>query len=201
MAKAKEQTTTKKVKVTGTQQYINSVTGEIQDFLVTSVEERDFNFHKVWMRSFISTLDIIGNQKTKICYWVIEHMNKENQLPYTYRQIAEATGTSLETVRITMNRLLEVNFLKRRNIGCYTINPDVVFKGTRNGRMGVVTDYYDPEKCKPISDMQRLTNLLNTINSLQKQAKELSNKIQNEQQSNKETAQENEEGAKNAQHQ
>jgi hypothetical protein len=38
------QHTTKKVKVIGTQQYINSNTGETEDFSVVSVEERDFNF-------------------------------------------------------------------------------------------------------------------------------------------------------------
>ena len=57
-------TTTKKVKVIGRQDYINVETGELESFDVTRIEDRDFNFTKVWMRNFISALDIVGNQKT-----------------------------------------------------------------------------------------------------------------------------------------
>lgn len=95
-------TTEKKVKYVGTEQYINARTGEIEDFCVTSIEERDYNFHKVWMRNFVSTLDIVGNQKTRLCLWIIDHLNKDNQLLYTYRQIASTTTMSLETVRTTI---------------------------------------------------------------------------------------------------
>lgn len=133
--------TSKKVKVVGTEQFVNTKTGEVEDFQVVSIEERDFNFHKIWMSHIISSLDLIGNKKVKLAFWIIDHLNKENQLTMTYRQIAEKSDISLETVRVTMTALIESNFLIRVNQGVYQVNPDVVFKGTRNSRLNVLYQY------------------------------------------------------------
>lgn len=169
-----KQQTQKKVKCIGTQQYLNVSTGEIEDFQVTSVEERDFNFHKVWMRNFISTLDIVGNQKTKLCFWIIDNLNKDNQLCMTYRQISKESGISLETVRVTMNLLINSNFIKRYNQGCYVVNPDVIYKGTRTGRLNVLNTYASMDVEKPeIPVSEQIKNLESTINALTKQLKKL----------------------------
>lgn len=179
-----KQQTQKKTKVVGTQQFINVNTGEVEDFQVTSVEERDFNFHKVWMKNFINTLEIVGNQKTKLCFWIIDNLNKENQLCMTYRQIAEKANMSLDTVRVTMKLLLEADFLRRINMGCYVVNPDILFKGTRNGRLNVLTIYNDAEKQKQpeyeMSTDEKIESLQNTINDLNEVLKRLiSEKNQN----------------------
>lgn len=170
-----KQQTQKKMKVVGTQQFINVATGEIEDFQVTSIEERDFNFHKVWMKNFINTLDLVGNQKTKLCFWIIDNLNKENQLCMTYRQISEKTNISLETVRITMKLLLEADFLRRVNTGCYVVNPDVLFKGSRSGRLNVLNTYTDIEKheVSEISLDDKIKSLQTTIASLTKALEKL----------------------------
>lgn len=134
-------TTSKKVKVVGTETYINQSTGEIQDMQVVSIEDRDFNFHKIWLAHIINTLDIIGNKKVKLVFWIVENLNKENQLIMTYRQIAEKSGISIDTVNDTMKALIESNFLVRINQGAYQVNPDVLFKGTRTGRLNVLYQY------------------------------------------------------------
>ena len=72
--------TSKKVKVAGVQNYINADTGEIVPMAVNEIEERDFNFSKIWMHNFIATLDLVGNKKTKLSYWIIENLDKENKL-------------------------------------------------------------------------------------------------------------------------
>lgn len=170
-----KQQTQKKMKVVGTQQFINVQTGEVEDFQVTSIEERDFNFHKVWMKNFINTLDLVGNQKTKLCFWIIDNLNKENQLCMTYRQISEKTNISLETVRITMKLLLEADFLRRVNTGCYVVNPDVLFKGSRSGRLNVLNTYTDIEKheVSEISLDDKIKSLQTTIASLTKALEKL----------------------------
>ena len=133
--------TNKKVKVVGTETYINRETGEIQEMNVISLEDRDFNFHKLWLSHIIQSLDLIGNQKTRLAFWIIENLNKENQLTMTYRQIAEKSGISLQTVMRTMTALVESNFIVRINNGCYQVNPDIIFKGTRSGRLNVLYQY------------------------------------------------------------
>ena len=55
-------TTRKKVKVVGTETYINQQTGELQEMQVIDIEERDANFHKLWLGHILQSIDLIGNR-------------------------------------------------------------------------------------------------------------------------------------------
>lgn len=171
------QQTSKKVKIIGTQTYINANTGEIIDMEVSQIEERDFNFSKVWMRNFIAALDIVGNKKTKLCYWIVENINKENMLIGTLRDIAKRTNTSLETVRITMDILLDADFLRRKSQGVYIVNPDIIFKGGRGNRLNVLNQYNASPKVE-LSDELKLKNLLNTIKELTAEVEKLQKRLE-----------------------
>lgn len=138
----KQMTTRKKVKVIGTETYIKQATGELKEMQLIDIEERDFNFHKVWLQHILNSIDLIGNQKTKLAFWIIEHLNKENQLTMTQRQIAQKSGISLDTVRLTMKALLDSNFLVKQNMGVYMVNPDVVFKGGKTDRLNILIQYH-----------------------------------------------------------
>ena len=172
-----EQTTTNRVKVVGTEEYINTRTGELEQMQVTSIEDRDFNFTKMWMKNFISTLDIVGNQKTRLCFWIIDHVDKENRLIGTYRTIASQSGMSLDTVRITMKLLMDADFMRKAQNGVYVINPNLVFKGTRNARMNVLNQFTSAEYV-PLSDEERLDNLMASIAALTHRADELRKTIE-----------------------
>lgn len=170
------QTTGKKIKVIGTEQYIQTSTGEIKDFQVSEIIDKDFNFNKIWMKNFISTLEIVGNQKSKLCFWIIDNLNRDNQLIATYRQLADRTGMSLETVRVTMKLLLDADFLRKQATGVYIVNPDIVFRGSRTARLNVLNEYAASERIA-LSDEEKLQNLKNSIDTLMKQAKALEQKI------------------------
>ena len=144
--------TTKKVKVVGKTEYIRKDTGEIEEMQVISVEERDFNFHKLWLRNILTTVDLIGNQKMKLAFWIIEHLDYENKLIYSYEQMAKETGISLDTVKRTMKALMECNFLKKKFGGCYIVNPDMLYKGSHQTRKNVLIQYHRIEKKKKKSD-------------------------------------------------
>ena len=101
--------------------------------MVTTIEERDFNFTKVWLQSFLPQLRLIGNKKIDVCMWIIEHLNRDNQLIATYKQIAEATDASMDTVSKTMQCLVDNNFMRRESLGCYRINPDITLQGRQAG--------------------------------------------------------------------
>lgn len=151
MANTDKRTTSKKVKVIGKEQYINANTGQLEDFQVVSLQDRDFNFHKLWLAHIINSLDLIGNQKTKLAFWILDNLDKENQLTMTYRQIAKKTGISIPTVSATMSALISCDFLQRVNMGVYRVNPDVIFKGSNSARMNVLYKYQDTriENTKP----------------------------------------------------
>lgn len=137
--------TSKKQKFVGIQEYINSQTGEVVPMQVTKLEDRDFNFHKVWLQHLITSLDEISNKKMELAFWIIENLNTENQLIMTQRAIAEKTGISLTTVRDTMKALQKgkTAFLVKINSGAYQVNPQVIWKGSHGKRMGIVFDYVD----------------------------------------------------------
>lgn len=172
--KIAEQHTEKKVKYVGTEQWLNPKTGVLEEFHVTSIEERDFNFSKVWMKNFIMTLDMVGNQKTRLALWIIDNLNKENQLIATCRSIAESTDISLKTVSTTMKILQDSNFLQRTGNGVYTVNPDIYFKGTRNARLNVLNQYQELGAKRPqVSDQEKIKMLENSISTLQKELTKL----------------------------
>lgn len=141
----KQTTTSKKVKVIGSETYINQSTGEIKEMQLIDIEERDFNFHKVWLQHILNSIDLIGNQKTKLAFWIIEHLNKENQLTMTQRQICQRSGISIDTVRLTMKALMDSNFLIKQNMGVYMVNPEVVFKGGKTDRLNILIQYHSEE--------------------------------------------------------
>lgn len=176
----KHQTTSKKLKYSGTEKFINVETGELEIMHVNSIEERDFNFTKVWMRNFITTLDIVGNQKTRLCFWIIDNLNKDNQLTETLRSIVEKTGISLETVRITLKILMDADFLRKIRHGLYIVNPDMVFKGTHNARLNILNQYTNAERIR-MTDEERLESLMKSIYTLERQADSLRSKIASKQ--------------------
>lgn len=136
-------TTRKKVKVIGTESYINQATGEINEMQVIDIEERDANFHKLWLGHILNSIDLIGNQKTKLAFWILDNLNSENQLIMTQREISEKTGIARGTITSTIKALIDSNFLKMQQVGVYQVNPDVLFKGGKNARMNVLIKYHE----------------------------------------------------------
>lgn len=134
-------TTRKKVKVIGTENYIKQDTGEIKQMQVIDIEERDFNFHKVWLEHILNSIDLIGNQKTRLAFWIVNHLNRENQLIMTQRRIAELTNMSAQTVNSTLKALIQSEFLVKINSGAYQVNPDVIFKGGKTDRANILLSY------------------------------------------------------------
>ena len=150
-------TTRKKVKVIGTKDFIDAETGEINTMNVVSIEERDCNFHKLWLSHIIEALDMIGNQKISLCLWILEHLDRDNKLTYTYRRMEKATGISLKTISETMKVLMESNFLTQIQSGLYQVNPDVIFKGGKSDRMNVLIQYQEArEPLKEETDKLKL---------------------------------------------
>lgn len=139
----KELTTRKKTKVVGIETYINQQTGQIQEMQVIQIEERDANFHKLWLGHIIQSLDLIGNKKIKVLNFVMDNLNSENQFLMTLREISEKTGISYRTVAETMKALQESDFLRMIRSGLYQVNPNTIFKGGKNNRLNVLLQYQE----------------------------------------------------------
>lgn len=137
--------TTKKQKFVGSKGLIDPSTGELIPMQMVEVEDRDFNFHKVWLQNLITSLDGISSQRLKLAFWILDNLDSENKLVMTQRAMAEKSGMSLNTVITTMKALQNGNpaFLQKINSGAYRINPNVIWKGSYNKRMGICFEYGD----------------------------------------------------------
>lgn len=133
----------KKLIYGGQKNLVDPETGEMIPVQVQRVEERDFNFHKLWFEHFVKSLESITNKRLQLAFWIIDNLNRDNQLIATYRKIADKTGMSLNTVITTMKALQEGNpaFLVKINSGAYMVNPDIIYKGSYTSRMAVMFDY------------------------------------------------------------
>lgn len=145
MAKKSLKTTRKKVKILGTETYINQSTGEAHEMQVMSIEERDANFHKLWLGHIVEALDMLGSKKLKIVTYIMQNLNSENLFIMTYRKLEKTLGVSRPTIVETFKSLQEANFLKRVQNGVYQVNPDVIFKGGKSKRLNVLIQYQNLE--------------------------------------------------------
>jgi len=138
--------TEKKQKFIGYKELVDPHTGETYPMQINVIEDRDFNFHKIWFQHFVNGVDGIANQKLRLAFWIIDNLDKENQLVMTQRAIAESSGISYQTVHRTMQALCKkekngIAFLQKINGGAYRVNPDVIFKGSHSNRMGICYQY------------------------------------------------------------
>jgi hypothetical protein len=141
--KRKAKSTTKKLKINEPRLLVDPKTGEeiwVDSFVF---EERDANFHKIWLWHIIQALDLIGNQKIKILSYILENIRPDNLFIGTQRFIAEATESSLKTVTDTLKMLHQADIIKMQHAGVYFVNPNTIFKGERKKRMNILYQYID----------------------------------------------------------
>lgn len=144
-------TTSKKQKFVGTKILVDPESGELYPMQFNVIEDRDFNFHKVWLQHLVNSLDGISNQRLRLAFWIIDNLDKENQLVMTQRAIAAGSGMSLNTVTRTMKALQEGDppFLQKINSGAYRVNPNVIWKGSYSTRMGIIYKYKEKTDVNP----------------------------------------------------
>lgn len=157
--KKRSMTTSKKQKFVGTKILVDPESGEPYPMQLNVIEDRDFNFHKVWLQHLVNSLDGISNQRLRLAFWIIDNLDKENQLVMTQRAIAAGSGMSLNTVTRTMKALQEGDppFLQKINSGAYRVNPDVIWKGSYSNRMGVIYKYQEKTAERKAKEPQQLT--------------------------------------------
>jgi predicted transcriptional regulator len=134
--------TTKVTRVIGTQEYLNTTTGQIEEFQVVEIEERDANFQKIWLGHILSAIDEISNAKMKLLFFLLKEAVKlDNIIPLTTDEISQQSGVSKATVVRTL-QILEKHDIVKRKTGVVMLNPNVAFKGGYGKRMNVLMKYY-----------------------------------------------------------
>lgn len=146
--------TSKKMKIVGTESYMNVSTGTVEDFQVVRVEDSDTNFDKFWVSQLLTAIDEFGNQKIRLLMYLIQKREiSNNAVIKTTRELAEETGISRNTILQTL-KILEEHGIIWRKTGVIFISTNVVFRGTHQNRMRVMFEYGKPAENNEAEDEQ-----------------------------------------------
>lgn len=137
---ANKKSTTRRSRIIGKEEYIRASTGAVEEFQVVSIEEKDFNFQKIWLAHVLDAINEIGNRKIELLMYLLEQKDYNNKVTLTVREISDETGVSSRTIIRTLKALEEHDIIQRKT-GVIQFNPSVIFKGNYNQRMGVLIQY------------------------------------------------------------
>lgn len=146
----------RRTRLVGTQDMINATTGEIVECNIVQMEEKDFNFQKLWLGHILEAIDEIGNAKMKVLMYLLNKRDKgNNAVIRTAEGIARDVGVSRQTVGETL-KILEQHGIIKRVTGAVYLNPDVIFKGGKDKRLNVLLQYReldeDDEQDEPLQE-------------------------------------------------
>ncbi len=162
----------RRTRLVGTQDMINATTGEIVECNIVQMEEKDFNFQKLWLGHILEAIDEIGNAKMKVLMYLLNKRDKgNNAVIRTAEGIAHDVGVSRQTVGETL-KILEQHGIIKRVTGAVYLNPDVIFKGGKDKRLNVLLQYRelddDDEQDEPLQEQDHEMKQKNTPEYLKK---------------------------------
>lgn len=104
------------------------VIGDIRQVDVVVREVPRVGFAITYLSSIINLIDSIGNRKMQVVKYVLQHMDSNNVLLQTVREIAAGCNCSVQTVNDTLKLLENAGIIARRT-GAVMLSPRLVHKG------------------------------------------------------------------------
>lgn len=104
-------------------------------------------FWKLYMADYIQVILGVMDYKQLDVFMYISMNTRpsDNIFIGTQEAIAEAVGCSRATVVKLLSKLIKHNFIKRKQVGVYMVNPNIVMKGGIAKR-NLLISYYDSEQ-------------------------------------------------------
>lgn len=118
-------------------------------------------FWKLYMADYIQV--ILGSMDYKqldvFMYISMNTQPSTNLFIGTYDKIMKDCNVSKDTVYKLIKKLIDNNFIKRKQNGVYMVNPNIVMKGN-NSKKALLINYYDTEQinqplAKNVSDKNK----------------------------------------------
>lgn len=159
--------------------FVDLETGEVIETNTISSQNSDYDFKKIWIKNYLNTIDVISNKKIKVANWLVENIDYKNEIYFTFDSLAQKLEMSRTTIFDTITILLEQNFLVKKQLGVYQLNPEIVFKGNHNQRMYILNEFNKTKK-EEIDKSTILKNYMEQIEILSKKVKLLEIEIQKE---------------------
>lgn len=131
---------TNKIVKFDTRSYIDRETGEAIE-VQQIVRSGDSDFHKIWLSHILDAVDEVGNKKMKILMYLMSKVDYQNRFVGTYKMIADEVGCHKKTVGELMTTLLKQDIITKPQQGVIRLNPEMMFKGSKQNRMNVLIQY------------------------------------------------------------
>ena len=112
-----------------TDEWVNQRTGETieADQVIRKVPRNGFEI--TYLAYFMDLFDKLGGKKYVVFKYILSNKSTENTLIITNRELAEKTGTSLQTVSDTLKLLRESGLLTQRT-GAIMLHPQLAHRGS-----------------------------------------------------------------------
>lgn len=118
----------------------NVIDNEIKSVDVIVKEIPRTGFAITYLATIINMIDAIGNRKMKVVKYILSHMDSNNKLSETVREIAEGAGVSLQTANDTLKILEEIGIVARK-VGTVMLSPKLVHKGNAQRERMLLTKF------------------------------------------------------------
>ena len=142
-AKTSMKTTKDKVVRTYTRDVVDQSTGEIETQTVIEAQtNQDFGWEKAWILNLFLAFQELGSKKVEVAMWLLKNKNRDNQIVYSQREVAELTGISIKTVNETFKLLLGCDAIRRRNNKSISMwNPNIISYGSTVKRDKLIIEF------------------------------------------------------------
>ncbi|HDX1020709.1 TPA: replication/maintenance protein RepL [Pasteurella multocida] len=146
---AKEKTvssSTGVVSITNKKRLVDLETGEEFESYAIVKEIGDNGFKKVFLGEILGIIDEVSNSKMKFLIWLLDSIDKKNQIIGTYESFSQKSGISRETIARLIPILIKANVIKRPMPSVYMLNPDIVAGVSSNRRANLLIQYKSLDK-------------------------------------------------------
>ncbi len=127
--------------ITSKKRLVDLETGEEFESYAIVKEIGDNGFKKVFLGEILGIIDEVSNSKMKFLIWLLDSIDKKNQIIGTYETFSKKSGISRETISRLVPILIKANVIKRPMPSVYMLNPDIVAGVSSNRRANLLIQY------------------------------------------------------------
>lgn len=121
--------------------------GELRCVDVIIKEIPRVGFAITYLASIVNMIESIGNKKMQVVKYVLQHMDSNNKLSETVREIAKGSGCSVQTVQDTLSLLEKCGVIARKT-GTVMLSPKLLHKGNAARERFLMTKFIEIQDSK-----------------------------------------------------
>lgn len=120
----------------------NLIDNQVKKVDVVVREVPRTGFAITYLTTIIQMIESIGNKKMHVVKYILGHMDSNNKLSETVREISAGSGCSLQTVNDTLKILEQCGIIARKT-GTVMLSPKLIHKGNAQRERFLMTKFLE----------------------------------------------------------